>query len=343
MDRPALDQFAAVHRLDATAVDAALGLTGARPARDEWRAFAARVSHAAGLGGLGAGVLFFVAANWQAWGLLGRFALLQLGLLLCVGVALWRPPPQRVGAAALLLATLLTGGLLALFGQSYQTGADLHELFFTWALLTLPFAGAALSGAVWALWWTVLNTGLALLCGWLGTDHLFWQFIAGWGWGRPALMLLPCLANLAAAGGFLALRRTRLADAAPLRLLRYLATLGVAYGTAATLPVAGGFVADDAAANAGQDATVVLLYVALSLAIAVGTWWRRQDVFPLTLLAGSWIAISTAWLAHSMRLNDLGELFLIALWLIGSSTVAGMGLMHWWRRWRAVPSGGAHA
>ena len=102
MDRPALDQFAAAHRLDPAAVEAALGFIGAQPTATEWRAFAARLLHAAGLGALGAGLLFFVAANWQAWGLLGRFALLQAGLLLCVGIALWRPPPQRLGAAALL-------------------------------------------------------------------------------------------------------------------------------------------------------------------------------------------------------------------------------------------------
>ena len=63
---------------------------------------------------------------------------------------------------------------------------------------------------------------------------------------------------------------------------------------------------------------------------------RRQDVFPLTALAGSWITISTAWLAHSMRLNDIGELFMIAMWLIASSTVAGMLLMRWLRQWRAA-------
>jgi uncharacterized membrane protein len=215
MDRPALDQFAAAQRLTAPAIATALGLTGARPATAEWRALAARGLHAAGLGALGAGLLFFVAANWQAWGLLGRFALLQVGLLLGVAVALWRPPPHRVGQAALLLATLFAGGLLALFGQSYQTGADVHELFFTWALLTLPFAVAALSGAVWVLWWTVLNAGLALLCGWLGMDHVVWRVFGGWNWGRSMLLMLPCLVNLIAAGGFLALRRTRFADATP--------------------------------------------------------------------------------------------------------------------------------
>ena len=300
-----------------------------RPTPAEWRAFAARLLHAAGLGALGAGLIFFVAANWQAWGLLGRFGLLEAGLLICIGAALWRPAPQRVGQAALLLATLFTGSLLALFGQSYQTGADVHELFFTWALLALPFALAALSGAVWAVWWAVLNVGLGLLCGGLGLDHFFWRVIDGWGWDRATLLMLPCLANLLGAGVFLTIRSTRFVDAVPLWLLRLLLTLGLGYGTAASLPH-----------GSSSGASVPMLFAAISVGIAVATWMRRQDVFPLTVLAGSWIAISTAWLAHSMRLNDLGEFFFIAMWLIASSTLTGMLLMRWLRQWRASTAEG---
>jgi len=344
MDRSALDRFTATRRLDAAATDAALTLAAARPDAAEWRAFGARMLHAAGLAGLGAGLLFFVAANWQAWGLLGRFALLEAGLLLCIAAAFWKPPPQRIGAAALLLAVLFTGSLLALFGQSYQTGADVHELFFTWAALTLPFALAALSGAVWALWWTVLNAGLALLCGWLGTDHIFWRVIDGWGWGRHSLLMLPCVVNLLAAGGFLLLRQTRFALAAPTWLLRYLAALGLAYGTAAMVAVVtGGAVDFNGERSSGHGGATVLLFSALSAAIAIGTWRRRQDVFPLTLLAGSWITISTVWLFSAMRLNDVGEFFIVALWLIGSSTLAGMGLMRCLRHWRAAAHEGAMA
>ncbi len=117
----------------------------------------------------------------------------------------------------------------------------------------------------------------------------------------------------------------------------------MAYGTAAMLGVvSGGWLRSGEHATGGQG-VVVLLYVTLSLAIAAGAWWRRQEVFPLTLLAGSWIAISTAWLAHSLRLDDLGELFVIALWLSASSTVAGMGLMNSLRRWRTLPDAGASA
>ncbi|MEP7297415.1 MAG: DUF2157 domain-containing protein [Burkholderiales bacterium] len=300
-----------------------------RPTRAEWRAFAAQGLQAAGLGALGAGILFFIAANWQAWDLLGRFALLQAGLLICVAAALWRAPPHPIGQSALLLATLVGAGALALFGQSYQTGADVHELFLTWALLTLPFALAAISGAVWALWWTVLNVGLALMCGVLGLDHVIWRLFDGWGWHRATLLMLPCLVNLLAAGVFLALRATRFAAASPLWLARYLAALGIAYGSAASLPLS------------GRGSAALAVYAVLSVAIAAGTWLRRRDVFPLTLLAGSWITISTAWLIHSMRFSDIGELFLVALWLIGSSTGAGMLLMRWLRAWRADTTAGA--
>ena len=344
MNRPELDQFSTRHRLNAAATGAALELSGNRPDPAEWRAFAAASLHAAGLGALGAGVIFFVAANWQAWGLLGRFALLQSGLLLCIAAALWRPPPQRLGQCALLLATLATGGQLALFGQSYQTGADVYELFFTWAVLTLPFALAALSGAVWATWFGVLNVGLALVCGTLGLDHFFWRVVDGWGWGRSALLMLPCLANLLAAALFLMLGRTRFSDAAPAWLPRLLLTLGIAYGTAAALPIVSGSVWGSArAAATGQGTAVLTLYTAISLAIGVATWLRRRDVFPLTLLAGSWITISTAWLAHAIQLRDVGEFFLIAIWLIGSSTTAGFVLMRWLRQWRATPTEGVPA
>ena len=301
----------------------------------EWRRFAVGLLHAAGLAGLGAGVVFFVAANWQAWGVLGRFALLGAGVLLCAGLACWRVPPQRVGQGALLLGTLFVGALLALFGQTYQTGADLHELFFTWAALALPFALAALSGAVWAVWWIVLNVGLGLLCGIIGLDHLVWRLIAGWGWQRETVLMLPCVVNLGAAALFLALRATRFADAAPPWLSRLLLTIGLGYGTAAAMIV----VLD----RHDASGAALMLYGVISAAIAVGTWRAGRDVFPLTVLAGSWVAISTVALANAMRFEDIGAFFVVALWLIASSTVASIALMRWHRAWRGATEQGVSA
>lgn len=337
MDRPAFDAFCSQHSLDAQGVRSALQHAGGQPGGIAWRQFAAWLLHGAGLGALGAGVLFFVAANWQDYGVLGRFVLLQAALLVSVGVALWRPPPRAVGQAALLLATLLTGGLLALFGQSYQTGADVHELFFVWALLALPFALAAGSGAVWALWFCVLNVALALLCGWVGTEHVVWRVLDGRAIGQPTLLMLPCLINAAAAALFASLTKTRFKPAAPHWLVRLLTTFCFAYGTLACIGVVvgEGLWRDQAAAASGQGAAVLLVFTALSVVSAAITLHQRNDVFNMALLAASWIAISTTWLARSMHFNDLGSFFLIAFWLIATSTAAGLLLMHWVRAWQA--------
>lgn len=337
MDRPSFDSTCRQQALDASAVREALRRAGGLPDAAAWRDFTARLLHGAGLGALGAGVLFFVAANWQDYGVFGRFVLLQAALLVSVGVALWRPPPRPVGQGALLLATLLTGGLLALFGQSYQTGADLHELFFTWALLALPFALAGGSAALWTLWFCVLNVALALLCGWIGTEHVVWRVLDGRAVGQPTLLMLPCLINLAAAASFASLARTRFAAAAPHGLVRLLTSFGFAYGTVACIGVVvgEGLWRSPTAAASGQGAAVLLLFVALSMATAFITLRQRHDVFNMALLAASWIAISTTWLGRSMRFNDLGSFFLIAFWLIATSTAAGLLLMHWVRRWQA--------
>ena len=292
----------------------------------EWRVFWSRLLQAAGLGSLGAGVIFFVAANWQAWGLAGRFGLLEAGLLACVAASLKWPPPARVGQGALLLATLFTGALLALFGQSYQTGADTWELFLAWALLALPFAVAALSGAAWALWFCVLDVGLALLCGQRSPGRMAWILIDDWRREPVVMLMLSCVANLAGAAASAAIRRTRLADAAPRWLTQALLAVGLGFGTVASLPGT----SDHAAAAFGS-------YAVIWAGIGIAAWSRWRDVFPLTVLAGSFIVLSSAWLGHAMNWHDFGSsLFVLALWLIGSSTAAGALLMRWLRQWRAA-------
>jgi uncharacterized membrane protein len=112
---------------------------------------------AAALGGMG--VVMWIAANWEAWGRMGHFALLQ-GLVLATGLgAAW-----RMGARAPLglLALLGIGALFAYFGQTYQTGADPWQLFALWAVLALPLCLGARSDVLWAPWALVTMTAIAL-------------------------------------------------------------------------------------------------------------------------------------------------------------------------------------
>ncbi|HLO93080.1 MAG TPA: DUF2157 domain-containing protein, partial [Burkholderiaceae bacterium] len=112
---------------------------------------------AAGL--LGLGVMMWVAANWGELPRVTRFALLQ-GLLAASLLGAWARPAWR-GAGG-LLALLSLGGLLALFGQTYPTGADAWQLFALWAALALPLAWGARSELVWTPWVLVVVTGVSL-------------------------------------------------------------------------------------------------------------------------------------------------------------------------------------
>ena len=79
------------------------------------------------------------------------------------GLAYWRLGPERAtGKAALLVAAILLGVLLALFGQTYQTGADTWELFATWAALITPWVIVGRFAGLWMLWLALLNVAIVL-------------------------------------------------------------------------------------------------------------------------------------------------------------------------------------
>ena len=324
MKRSVLDRVVLEQRLDRPAVAMALDLSGARPDAAAWRAFFSRVLNGAGIAGLGAGAIFFVAANWEEYGVAGRFALLQAALAIAVGLALWRPPPGILGESALTLALLLSGALLALFGQTYQTGADLYELFFIWAALALPFALASAASAVWATWWIVLNVAMALYCGMEDLSFARLVFSGRLGIERPLLLLFACLVNLGGAVLFEHLARARW-------LVRLAATFGIVFGTAAALLAIFG----DRTHATGQDGLVVVMFAATCAAIAFASLRRRNDVYPMALVFASWIAISTAVLVKQMQLKDFGNVLVLAAWLIATSGAAGFVLMKWVREWRA--------
>jgi uncharacterized membrane protein len=321
MKRSVLDRLVLEQRLNEPTAAMALDLSGARPDAAAWRGFLIRLLNGAGIAALGAGAIFFVAANWQDYGVLGRFALLQVALLAAAGLALWRPPPHALGQGAVTLAVLFSGALLALFGQTYQTGADVYELFFIWAALAFPFALASASAAVWATWWVVLNVGMALYCGLQETSIARLLLAARLGIERPMLLFFACLVNLGGAVLFDHLGRARW-------LVRVLATFGFIFGTVACVMAI--------IEMSRQNALAILLFAAACGGIAFETLRGKRDVYPMALVFGAWIAISTAFLIKQMQFKDFGNVLVLAAWLIATSGAAGFVLMKWVREWRAT-------
>lgn len=333
MKRSVLDGFTLEHRLDEEAIAVALDLTGARPSHAAWRDFAVRFAHAAGIASLAAGGIFFVAANWQRFAAFGRFAIIEAWLMACVAIAAWRPPPHRVGRGAVLTAVVATGALLALFGQTYQTGADLYELFFAWAVLALPFALGGRWPATWATWWIVLDTGIAIFCGWIGPNHFLWGLLDRWGVDKAALFMLPFAANLVGAAAFAWIRGTRFADHSSRWLVRLLLSIAFVCGTVASIIAIVGREWYGGGASARLDLAVVLAFAGVSIALAIDTLWKKRDVFPMALVIGCWIAITTTAIVRALEFRDIGAFFVVAMWLVGTSSAAAFVLMRWLRAW----------
>jgi len=107
-------------------------------------------------------VLFFMAYNWIELGYFAKFALVEGLMLLSVG-AYWYLGGEKLSAKAMLMvSTILLGVLLALVGQTYQTGADPWQLFFYWAILMLPWAFVGQFGAMWIFWIALIDISILL-------------------------------------------------------------------------------------------------------------------------------------------------------------------------------------
>lgn len=143
-------------------LEQALQLTSARPDCGQTRQLLDRLLLVAALLCACSGVIFFFAYNWDAMGRLQKFALAQAALLLSLLPLLRYPLPHWIAQACLFAAGLLLGALLALVGQTYQTGADSFELFLIWALLLLPWAWLGASYALVGLILVLLNLALVL-------------------------------------------------------------------------------------------------------------------------------------------------------------------------------------
>ncbi len=169
--RTAILEWIAQGRLRPQDVPGALRQAGVTPEPGDWRNFLDHLTLWLGTVSCGAAVIFFFAYNWQEMGRLTKFGLVQLLLVGSLAFC-WRLGVSRAGGkAALLLASLLTGALLALVGQTYQTGADPWQLFAAWALAILPWALVGRFNVLWLLWIGLLN-----LAGWLYLDLHFGSF-----------------------------------------------------------------------------------------------------------------------------------------------------------------------
>jgi uncharacterized membrane protein len=267
----------------------------------DWRAFLEQLTLWLGTIALAAAVIFFFAFNWDDLGRFAKFGLVEAAIVAGLLVCWWTDLDGMAGKATLLLLSLLTGALLALAGQTYQTGADTFELFAWWAILILPWVLVSRFSWLWLVWLGLLNIAAFLyFVRGDGPEPLMWTLF-----GVNSLALILWEAGHRAGLAWLQ-------DSWPPRLV------AIASGTMATALAIWAIIgADD---RSGPAALAALAYVAWIGALY--TWYRRvrTDLFMLAGGVLSLIVAVTALLSQHLLDDGSSVAFLIiGLVVIGLS------------------------
>jgi uncharacterized membrane protein len=132
------------------------------PDGKRWRTFVDRLLLWLGGLSLAFAVMFFIAYNWDGISRYAKFGIIE-GLIVLAIIAYCNLGQNTAASkVALIVATIWLGVLLALCGQTYQTGADPWQLFFNWALLMLPWALIGRFPAIWIVWAILINISIVL-------------------------------------------------------------------------------------------------------------------------------------------------------------------------------------
>ena len=170
--RKALSQLVQSGVLPTQNIEQALRISNITPTNHAWKNFLSNLLLWLGVVALSSSVMFFIAYNWNDLGRFAKFGLVEVLIAIAV-LVYWKTnkndsstssskfkSTNLISQAALLVASLLLGVLLAFYGQTYQTGADTWELFLTWCILIIPWTIIARFPALWLVWLSLLNLSI---------------------------------------------------------------------------------------------------------------------------------------------------------------------------------------
>ncbi|UIF85832.1 DUF2157 domain-containing protein [Cupriavidus sp. UYPR2.512] len=320
--RRALAAWREQRRLAAAAVGPSWRAT--EPLADDWRCWLDQALMALGTALVCAGAIVFFAFNWQDLHKFSKFGLLAGAITVLAGFAWLRPAGDLAGRAALGGAQVVAGVLLAVIGQTYQTGADAWQLFALWALLAVPWALAARAAPHW---WLVIVVGNVALLRYFsirfGVDGVFALLF------DTRYLRTATLALLGAVVLQLGLWQLLCAKAPALGFRgqtgsRMLAALACVHAGSLGL-----------ASLLGSDFDGAAFALAVA-ALAVLIWWFRQrafDIVVLSLACLTGIVLAVAALAKVLfeGKDDFGAFLLLGLVTIGLAAGAAAWLMRAWR------------
>jgi len=127
------------------------------PGSTAWHHFIRYILLALGVGFLLSGIVFFFAYNWASLHRFTKISILGGLLLVSVIVSVSGTLMHRIRRWFMLSAFILAGTTLGVYGQIYQTGADVFDFYLAWSLLTILWVLVSRFPLLWMFFFGLLN------------------------------------------------------------------------------------------------------------------------------------------------------------------------------------------
>jgi uncharacterized membrane protein len=305
-------------------VSRALKLGYAEPDESDWLAFVKVCLIWGAIISFSAAIIFFFAFNWQDMSRFSKFALVEILLVSCALAYIKFSPKQLLNNGILLTLSLLVGGLLALVGQTYQTGADPWQLFAAWSVVILPWVVISRANSLWIMWLVLFNTALIayfevsdILIGLLlSNNEKLWVFTLL----NTVLVVLFEKLSLNSFPRFIALLNKQQDYLAKGSKYRYVHRLTAVFaGIGVTL------LATEAIFSQRASIAGLVFYVVWISAVYAFYRYHKKDLFVLSAASISAITVVVSGLIELLDswLDDFGFLF-VSLTIIILSALAAM-------------------
>ncbi len=300
----------------------ALKTTDSDPIDSDWLHFLKHSFLWFGAIALSVGVIFFFAYNWQNISRFSKFVLLESIFLGATFVFFRQAKKYHIATVILTMLALLTGALLALVGQTYQTGADPWQLFAIWALFIVPWALISNTTSMWIIWMLLLNLSLLL---YMNISASLWGMILSQGNSARLFVVLNSLMLIAFEWKYryyeIKFGADNLKKSSNSRLKLVCQLLAILAGVAiSTLTLDAIFSSKNASLN-------LIFYTAWMGAIY---YYYRYQVRDLFIIASA--ALSVCTILISILVETIGSSFnegaflLVSFSIIGLSTTVGIWL-----------------
>jgi len=300
-------------------IDEALSITEVFPSEKDWLVFISQLLLWLGGIAIAFAVMFFIAYNLDNIGKFVQFGAIEALIIISV-FTYWKFYSHPIASkVSLLSASILLGVLLALYGITYQTGADTWQLFFTWAMLITPWVIIGRFPALWIVWLILLNLSIAFYFETRFTSSQFWfdvtikQFGSLFLLNTIALVIWESLSN----------KWKWLDERWAVRLL--------ALGSGTNITWLAIYVIIE-----GHDMLSLLIWIIWTISFYLVYRNIKRDLFMLSEIALSGIVVVTTLVIKTISDSmDFGSLLVVAILIVGMGAGAAFWLKKIQKEWQS--------